>query len=195
MKILAFVDLHGNIALLKRIVVESKNYELVVCAGDISNFEHNLSTLLAMLAKATPPVLIIPGNHETPEALQEACSKHPKLLFLHRGLYKAKGISFVGYGTGGFSIVDKGFEGFAERVKPHLSGKVVLITHAPPHKTKLDIVLGEHRGSKSIRKFITSVKPVLAICGHFHETEGQEDYIGRTRIVNPGKRGKLLVIQ
>jgi Icc-related predicted phosphoesterase len=66
------------------------------------------------------------------------------------------------------------------------SSKQVLVTHAPPHKTKLDkIFLGLHVGSKVIREFIDNFQPDLAVCGHIHEARGV-DHIGKTLIINPG---------
>ena len=85
------------------------------------------------------------------------------------------------------------FEKFTAKVKPFLK-KHVLITHAPPYGTKLDDIYGEHCGSKSIRDFIYKHKPLLAVSGHLHETAGREDYIGDSRLINPGKKGKLVTI-
>jgi len=67
--------------------------------------------------------------------------------------------------------------------------KVVLVTHAPPYKTKLDHLetTNEYHGNESIRKFIKSTKPLLNVCGHLHENENKIDKINSTIILNPGK--------
>ena len=72
--------------------------------------------------------------------------------------------------------------------------KLVFITHAPIYKTKLDYIYKEHRGCKSSRKFVEKFKPVLTLCGHFHETENKSDKINETLIINPGHKGSLIEI-
>ena len=71
--------------------------------------------------------------------------------------------------------------------------KIILVTHAPPYKTKIDEIWGEHAGNKSIRKFIEQTKPVLAVSGHLHECVGG-DMIRKTRVINPGYKGKVIVL-
>jgi Icc-related predicted phosphoesterase len=194
MKIYAFVDLHGDILALKHVISASKSADILVCAGDLSNFEQNLGRLIEQLSSLKKKCIIIPGNHESPDELKEVCSRYDDIVYLHKGVLQLEGVTFIGYGGGGFSLMDKEFERFAEKVKPHIKGKLVLITHAPPHGTAVDDIYGEHRGNRSIRSFIASSKPVLAICGHLHENSGIEDTIGKTRIINPGKKGKIVIV-
>jgi Icc-related predicted phosphoesterase len=73
--------------------------------------------------------------------------------------------------------------------------KTILVTHAPPHKTKLDEMReGYHVGNKSIREFIEKAKPSVAVSGHIHETFEKVDKIGETVIVNPGPGGAIIDI-
>ncbi len=73
--------------------------------------------------------------------------------------------------------------------------KVVLLTHAPPYNTRLDKIIEESCGNKSIRKFIKKHKKiVLAVSGHLHENAGREDHVGSTRVVNPGPFGRVMSI-
>ena len=66
----------------------------------------------------------------------------------------------------------------------------VLVSHAPPHKTKLDqIFLGRHVGSTAIRTFIDMYQPDGVICGHIHEARGT-DTLGVTRMINCGSVAK-----
>lgn len=76
----------------------------------------------------------------------------------------------------------------------HKDKKIILVTHAPPYKTRLDKLAGEHCGNKSIRNFIEKSRSDLVICGHLHENFGREDKIKRTRIINPGHFGKVISI-
>ena len=113
-----------------------------------------------------------------------------------------KNLFFIGCGGGGFTERHAEFEQsekkFSEsinklKVQDH-KYKVILITHQPPYKTKLDKIYGEYSGSKSIRKFIEKNQPAYCICGHIHENENKSDKIGDTIIINPGPEGKILEI-
>lgn len=66
MKILAFTDTHGSLLALRRIEqkVKIQNPDLLVCAGDISIFEHGIVRLMNRLDKLNRKILIIHGNHE-----------------------------------------------------------------------------------------------------------------------------------
>jgi Icc-related predicted phosphoesterase len=51
---------------------------------------------------------------------------------------------------------------------------------------------GDHLGSRAILEAIEEHRPRLAVCGHIHESWGQESAIGATPVHNLGPRGKLL---
>ncbi len=64
--------------------------------------------------------------------------------------------------------------------------QLLLVVHDSPFNTKLDVIgNGMHVGSKSVRNFIEKHQPDIVLCGHIHESRG-EDYIGKSRIFNPG---------
>ncbi len=200
MRILAFVDMHGSHDALKRLRKKSKKADLVVCAGDLTVFGNKLSEILSQLSKLKKDILIIPGNHENSEELKTLSNSFDKIEFIDKRSVVLDGNLYLGYGEGAFSTVDKEFEKISKRFKKDIKdfrkgskdGKVVLITHAPPYKTKLDMIVDEACGNKSLRKFIKKVWPDLVISGHLHENSGKEDKIGRTRLVNPGPYGKML---
>ena len=66
MKILAFTDIHGSAAALRRIgqKTKSQNPELLVSAGDISIFERGIIKILRTLNKLNKKIVMIHGNHE-----------------------------------------------------------------------------------------------------------------------------------
>jgi putative phosphoesterase len=197
MRILAFVDTHGNLKALDKIKALSKKADILVCAGDISIFENNLDGLLAKLDKLNKPVLIISGNHEDAADLSALTSFSNNLIDIDKKTYTKDKFLFLGYGGGGFSMVDKEFEKkakkFDEILKKNKDKKIILVTHAPPYKTKLDKIMGEPCGNKSIKNFILKAKPDLVISGHLHENAGKKDKIGRTRLLNPGPFGKIVI--
>lgn len=49
--------------------------------------------------------------------------------------------------------------------------RVILVSHAPPYNTSLDMLQNnEHVGSKAIKKIIKEKQPYLTLHGHIHET-------------------------
>jgi len=49
-------------------------------------------------------------------------------------------------------------------------------------------------GSSGIRKAIGKFKPDFLIHSHIHEAEGLEEKIGKTRVINVGRKGKIIEI-
>lgn len=195
MKILAFVDTHGSSSAINKIKSKAKkeNVDLLICAGDLTIFEQNLEKILKKLDSLNKPVLMIPGNHESEGRLKKFCAKFKNIIYIHKGMLRLKKNVFIGYAGDGFSMNDPEFRKWGDKVRKELKKKdnVILITHAPPHKTKLDNMMGEYCGNKDIRKFIEKVDLVLAISGHLHENAGKEDIIKGTKVVNPGPYGMV----
>ncbi len=198
MKILAFTDLHGDEVALNKIInkAQKENPNLLICAGDLSNFGHNLKKLVLKLAEIKIPLLIISSNHDFEDELKIICSKLDNVIYLDKTSYQLDKYLFFGYGGGGFSYFDKEFEAVANKFKKTIEedSKIILITHAPPYGTSLDRLDIGYCGSKSIRNFIKEVKPILNICGHLHENMNKKDRINKTLIINPGKTGEIINI-
>ena len=118
------------------------------------------------------------------------------LNFIHKKHLVVDDYLFLGYGGDGFSIVDRKFEklvkDFEKTIKENKGKKVILVTHGPPHKTRLDKLVSTHCGSKSIRNFIDRNKIDFHFCGHIHENSGKEDKIKNTKVINPGPFGKVV---
>lgn len=197
MRILAFTDTHGVKQYIDILLKKSKEVDMLVCAGDISDWGQDIEKQLEYFKKAKKPMLIIPGNHEDEGSLRNICKKFNFCSFIHCGSYEIGSYIFFGYGGGGFSEVDKDFEKLAERFKASMSNakKIILVTHGPPYGTSLDYLSGlGYRGCRSIRKFVEEAKPILHICGHLHDNAGNTDTIGKTIVVNPGPEGKIIEI-
>lgn len=199
MNILAFSDLHGSEEALNVLLRKAEKADIIVCAGDISNWGRDIDIMLKKLKKPRLLMLLIPGNHEFDEELREACSKFEYALDIHRAHYEIDGYVFFGYGGGGFALESKEFERlgarFIKNIKNREEKKIVLVTHGPPYGTKVDFIPGlGHRGCQSVRKFIEQYQPTVSICGHLHETSSLKDKIRKTLIVNPGPYGKIIKI-
>ena len=201
MKLLAFSDIHGSLTAIKRIrqKIKSQNPDLLVCAGDISIFEHGIIGILRKLNKLHKKIIIVHGNHEDDSTFRKCQKIFKNIIFIHKNHHIENNLLFIGFGGGGFSQRDKEFENlangkFKKIIKENEDKKIILLTHAPPFGTRLDRLGKNHVGNKSFADFIKKYKISLAISGHLHENFGKEDKINKTIVINPGAFGKILEI-
>jgi Icc-related predicted phosphoesterase len=200
MKILFFVDTHGSNGSMRRLKEKSQDVDLLVCAGDFTVFENDMTSILREFDEIGKPVLIIHGNHETSSGVMIECEQLKNLHFIHKTYFILNDLVFYGFGGGGFSVRDESFTHDAELFIREFKNlidrdgkkyRLVLITHAPPYGTMLDD-LGGHVGNKSVAEFIRRHEPILAVSGHIHETSGADDKLNNTRMINPGPNGMIL---
>ena len=202
MKILTFVDLHLSKKMYLKLKKKAKNIDVILCAGDITIFGNGQKFILNKLNKFNKPLFIVHGNHEIPSHLKKSCKSFHYIKFIHKKIVKYDNLIVIGYGGGGFSMIDTKFMKFGKNVLKKMKKlkrkkkvtKIILLTHAPPYKTKLDKIFDNYCGNKSIRKFIEEAKPDYAIGGHFHENFNKKDKIGNTKILNPGPAGQIIRI-
>jgi Icc-related predicted phosphoesterase len=70
--------------------------------------------------------------------------------------------------------------------------KKILVSHLHAKGTKAEFSGIE--GEEVLRKAIDKFHPDLFIAGHIHEAEGIEDKIGKTRVIQVGRKGKIIEI-
>ncbi|MBN1544984.1 metallophosphoesterase [Candidatus Woesearchaeota archaeon] len=198
MKILALVDLHGSMNAIKKMAALAKKEKVdyIVSAGDHTIFGDSNEAIIRKFDEIGVPVIMLHGNHEDEGTMRRLCAKTKNVKFLHKELLDADGYVFMCYGGGGFSTKDKEFEDWSQQAMKQVpeGKKIILVTHAPPYGTKLDLILDQPAGSKSIRQFIKLVQPKLAISGHLHENAGAKDRIDGTKTVNPGPWGMIFIV-
>jgi Icc-related predicted phosphoesterase len=193
MRLLIFTDLHGEKKALDAIEKKSSKADLLLCAGDLTVFEHNMKKLVFWLHNLKKNVLIVHGNHESADLLRIECLKYKNVFFIHKDFFEIERVVFAGYGGGGFSLRDSSFEFFSKRIKSFSKGKkVVLLLHGPPYGNKTDLIYKNHVGNKSYSDFIKKEVPELVVCGHLHDNSRVSDKIGKTLVINPGPFGKLI---
>ena len=196
MKILSFSDVHARMPIVYKLLEKAKRADVLICAGDMSNFGSGLKSSIQMLNKSGKPILILHGNHESEEDIKELAQQFPRVINIHKKMVVIGDYVFFGYGGGGFSSIEEGMEKFAIQLRRKIPAgkKIVFITHAPPYNTDLDYLpwLEEHRGCKSTVKVIKMIKPHLVICGHLHETAGKSCHLGKTLLLNAGWNGKIV---
>jgi uncharacterized protein len=200
MKILAAGDLHGDINAARKLAEKAKKQkvDLVVLSGDLTLGEISTKGLIGPFKKAKQKVLILPGNHESP-ATTAALAEIYGVTDLHGYSLKLGDVGIFGAGSANigifqldekelYDLLEKGFEKIKNQKKK------LMITHCHPDKTLMSKMSEFVPGSKGIARAIKKFKPDIAICSHVHEAEGIEEKLGKTRLINVGKRGKIIEI-
>lgn len=150
--------------------------------------------ILAKAEAAGIPTLAVPGNCD-PKPILEVLGRHG--VNLHAKSVRLGDITFVGLGGSNltpfntpFELTEAEIKEELERLSSTVDESWVLVTHAPPHETKVDrIEAGTHVGSKSVRQIIERKQPLVALCAHVHEARNTDE-LGRTLVVNPGQISK-----
>lgn len=198
MIIVSLTDIHGSSAGIERIADELAAADVVVLAGDLTNFGHkrDAERIIQAVARHARRVLAVPGNCDYPDVLA-TMDEHG--ISIHGSHTIIDGVGFVGVGG---SLPAPGltpFELSEDELKHLLDGAVeglpdstpmILVAHQPPIDTLSDrIYSGEHVGSNAVRSFIETHQPILCLTGHIHEAAGIAS-LGDTQIVNPGPFGR-----
>ncbi|MFQ5657005.1 MAG: metallophosphoesterase [Candidatus Methylomirabilales bacterium] len=194
MVIVALADIHDDLGRLSAISEDVSAADVVLLVGDLTNFgrQSAAARVVGAVRKYNDHVYAVPGNCDYPEVDAYLTREG---INLHRGCTVIGGIAFLGVGgslpcpaktPNEFS--EKDFEHFLAETAFSLSpdAPVILVSHQPPRDTVTDLArIGGHVGSQSVRAFISKVQPILCFTAHIHEGRGM-DFIGRTKVVNPG---------
>ena len=192
MRLLAFSDLHRDRDQAEELTRLARDADVVLGAGDFGSFRIGLNGVIEVLSAITAPTVLVPGNAESDSALWRACAGWESATVLHGEGTEIGGVQF--FGLGGAvppTPLPWSFDLDEDEAAAKLEGcpeGAVLVVHAPP-KDHVDEVRGKHYGSEAILRTIERKRPVLAVCGHIHESWGQEATIGPTRVVNVGPKG------
>jgi len=200
MKILAAGDIHGDSRLAEKLAerAEKENVDLVVICGDITQFEQSTDNLMKPFVKRHEKVLIIPGNHES-VATTDFLADFYGVTNLHGYSVKTGDVALFGCGGANigihqqtekeiYDLLKKGFDRIKE-IK-----KKIMVTHVHPSGTKMEKFTKIFPGSDGVRKAVEKFKPDIMLCSHVHEAEGIEEKIGDTKVINVGKKGKIIEI-
>ncbi len=195
LKILAAGDLHGDVKLSKKLAekAEKEKVDLVILTGDITGLIET-KNLIKPFTDRNEKVVFVPGNWDDQETAT-VLSKLYGIKNLDNYYVKYKNVGIFGAGNPGTLTVDdnqifKKLKKSFEKVK-NLEKKI-MVTHIHAAGTKSE--LSGFPGSKGIRKAIEKFQPDLFISGHIHELEGVEEKIGKTRVINVGRKGKIIEI-
>lgn len=191
MKILAFSDLHLARSRAADLVAASAEADLVIGAGDFCTMRQGLAEAMDLLSALAAPLVAVPGNAESVDELRAAAGA--EVTVLHGEGCEIGGLRLFGLGYG-VPVTPFGSwscdltEGFAGQMLAGCDSADILITHSPPKGIADRTSAGQSLGSTAIRAAIERIRPGLALCGHIHDSWGQEGRIGATRVVNLGPR-------
>ncbi len=200
LKILAAGDIHGDTGLAEKLALkaEKEKVDLVVLCGDLTMGEQSTDNIVGPFKKRNEKVLLIPGNHET-IATADFLAQLYDVKNIHGYAVKYKDVGIFGAGganiglnqleeTEFYDLLKKGHD----RIK-YLKKKI-MVTHVHPTGSKMEKFTSIFPGSTGIKKALDSLKPDILLCSHVHEAEGIEEKIGVTKVINVGKKGKIIEI-
>ena len=194
MKLLLFSDLHRDATAARRLVEQAPAFDVIVGAGDFATVRRGLGDVIGILKAIEQPIVLVAGNSETPEELREACASWKNAHVLHGSGVVLEGIPFFGLG-GAVPVTPFGSWSFdlteeqASELLAQCPERAVLVTHSPP-KGALDVSSsGRSLGSVAVREVVERRRPRLVVCGHIHQSGGNEARLGESAVVNAGPDG------
>ena len=200
MKILAAGDIHGDANLAKKLAdrASKENVDLVILCGDLTYFDQPTKGIISPFIKNNKKVLLIPGNHET-IATADFLAEIYGVTNLHGYSLKIKDVGFFGCGSaniGMFQLQEKEIYDLLKKGHEKIrdTRKKIMVTHVHPEGTLMEKFTNIFPGSSGVKKAIDSLKPDILICSHVHEAEGIEEKVGKTKVINVGRKGKIIEI-
>lgn len=197
LKILAASDLHGESNLARKLAekAERESVDLVVLCGDILGWTET-SNIIKPFKDKNQKVLIIPGNHES-FATTDFLANLYGIKNIHGYSVRYGNIGFFGAGgadLGPGTISEQDLFETLKKAYTSLKGieKKIMVTHMHPSESVSEI--SGIKGSKAIKEAIKLFKPDILLHGHIHEASGFEETVGKTKVFNVGREGKIIEI-
>lgn len=196
LRILAAGDFHGDSSFAKKLAekAEKENVDLVILTGDLTGIIQTKNIIKPFIDKGKK-VLFVPGNWETTEEA-EIMSKMYNMGNIEDHYLKYKNVGIFGVGNADWSLYPDNERLFKKLKKDNEKiknlEKKILVSHLHAAGTKSE--LSGFPGSEALRVAIEEFQPDIFISGHIHELEGIEEKIGKTRVINVGRRGKIIEI-
>ncbi len=191
MKIIAFSDLHRDKRATEIILEASADADILVGAGDFATQGKGLGDCIEILRRATIPVILVPGNHESHRDLVALCEDSKNLHVLHGEGMTIAGTTFFGLGGEIPARNDARWnqtlpEESAQRIFEGAGDYDILVTHTPPFQCADLQRNGSHEGSLAIAEALRKTQPALHLCGHIHYSWGAFGNVGETYVRNLG---------
>ncbi len=196
LRILAAGDIHGDPKISETLAEKAKKekVDLVILTGDLTGMIQTKNIIKPFLERKQK-VIFVPGNWES-KTDAELLSKayNIKNLEDHYTIYKDVGI--FGLGSSDWALFPDDAKLFRKLEKDFDKvknlEKKIMISHLHAAGTKSE--LSGIPGNVGVRRAIERFQPDLCITSHIHELEGVEEKIGKTRVVNVGRKGRIFEI-
>lgn len=194
MKIVAIPDMHGSAKVLNRLSKDLSEAEVVLLAGDLTNFggQKEAADIVNEVRRYAKNIYAVPGNCDYSEVIDyltdQGINLHGKGTVINGFAFIGVGGSLPAPGRTPIEYSEKELDDFLNQALNDVPNDLplILIAHQPPINTKIDQVSpGRHVGSKAVRTFIENHQPLICFSGHIHEEVGI-DSIGKTKLINPG---------
>lgn len=200
LRVLAAGCIHGDSALVQKLAskAEKEDVDAVILTGDLTLFNKDTKDLIKPFLEKNKKVLFVTGNHDG-LALGDFLAEYYKVNHLHGSYAVYEGVGLFGCSLANigpedtlsekdfFETLNKGHE----KVKD--LKKKIMVTHVHPSDSKLESLTG-FAGSDGVRKAIDKFQPDLVFCSHLHELAGFEEKIGKTKVINVSRTGKVFEI-
>jgi putative phosphoesterase len=196
LKILAAGDLHGSVDDAKKLSAKGKKekVDLVVLAGDIYGYSEGDENILKPFRDAGQKVVFVPGNCDFDEE-HERLKRDAKSIHNYYVTYNDVGIVGIGNPNWKLGLDGDDLAEIKRNFKKMKPAKRILVSHLHAAGTKAEnFGFAGWSGDEVLRKAVKDFKPDLLISAHIHEAEGIEDKVGDTKVVQVGRRGKILEI-
>lgn len=200
MKILAAGDLHGDIRQVRKLAnkAQKEKVDLVILCGDLTKSESETKGIIGPFLKKNKKVVLVPGNHET-VATADFLAELYGVTNLHGYSLNLGDVGLFGCGLANvgankleekdiFDILKKGHK----KVRDHK--KKIMVTHVHPSGTLMEKLSSFVPGSSGVSNAVKKLKPDILLCSHIHEAEGIEEKVGKTKIINTGREGRIIEI-
>lgn len=201
LRILSAGDLHGDVAQVRKLALqaEREKVDLVILCGDLTHFDKTADNMIGPFLAKNKKVLFIPGNHDSFATADFLAEVYPiKNIHGYSVRYQDVGI----FGCGGanigpvthlaegeiYKLLKQGFD----RIKG--LDKKIMVTHVHPSDSKMERFSKFVPGSEGVKRAVERFKPDILLCSHVHEAEGIEEVVGKTRVINVGRSGKIIEI-
>ena len=191
MILLAFSDLHRDLALAEKIVANCDRADVLVGAGDFGTCGEGALEVLDILKRANKPSVLVAGNHDCLSELSTYCENWTNGYLLHGNGVTLDNQEFWGLGGEIPTVSNHEWNFSLSEVEASMTSQscptgAVLITHTPPFGHADMQSSGLHAGSTAITNAIVSKSQRLALCGHIHNAWGMRSMVGTTEVVNLG---------
>lgn len=195
-RILAAGDFHGDSAVTKKLAekAEKENVDLVVLTGDVTGLVETQDIIKPFLDRGKR-VVFVPGNWESKQEA-DVLSKLYGVKNVGEHYVKYGDVGIFGIGSPDwqmsldenktFNKLKKDFDKIKDLKRK------IMVSHIHAAGTKAEVF--GFGGSAGLRRAIDEFQPDLFLSGHIHEAAGLEEMIGKTRVVNIGRKGTIVEI-